>query len=498
MVESGQKQTEKRDITSLRAVIVGAGLGGLNMAVKLRAAGISNIEILEKGSGVGGTWHWNTYPGAACDVPSPAYSFTYFWNPGWSQSMAPGFEIRGYLEALAAKFDLVKHLRFDTEVVECRYVDRDDASWVVRTSDGNERVVDIVVMATGFLHVPKLPDIRGLEDFAGPSFHTAEWDHSVDLSGKRVANIGNGSSTSQVLPAIIEKVGEVYVFQRTPQWVLPVPNERFTTRQKIARRIFRSLNKKVHDEVLETLNTGFGLAVVGDKEQAEPVAEACRANLETIRDPELRAKLTPDYEVGCKRLVMSEKFYDAVQDPSCELVTDRIERIEPTGIRTADGKLREVDVLILATGFDAHAYFRGIGIVGENGRRLEDAWRDGPRSFNSTALAGFPNLFMVGGPYTTVGNLSNPSCAEYQADYIVELIELATNRGARAVVPTQEAEDAFVGFMRERAPKTVWASGCNTFYLDKDGRIDIWTGTPQEYMDLMDAGPQVNDYRLIS
>lgn len=483
------------DRSTPRIIIIGAGLSGLCMAARLCAEGFPDCEIYEKSDAVGGTWRDNVYPGVACDIPSHLYSFEFYQKPNWSQMFAPGTEIRTYLEKLAVKFDLVRRIRFNKEITHCELV---DGRWQIETGDGDRQTADIVISASGFLHIPKYPDTPGIGDFKGNIFHSARWDAAVDLSGQRVANIGTGSTSAQIVPAIADKVGSLCVYQRSPQWVFPAPNVYYSGWRRALWSVMPRLTQKLRAQMLAQFNKGFSAAVVGDEVQLKVLRDACEQNLAGISDPDLRQKLTPDYPVACKRLVFSTQLYPALQKPNVTLVTDPIERIEVDGIRTADGVLRQFDTIILSTGFDAHAYFRRIDLVGENGLTLAEAWKDGAISFHSVALAGFPNFFMVGGPFSTVGNLSFMVCAELQAGHIIKLLKTARRKAASAVVPTEAAQRDFVEDMRESAARSVWRSGCSSWYLDERGNVSIWSRTPEEFFALMEQDVDERQYRFIS
>src|SRR5919109_826269 len=315
--------------------IVGAGMSGLCMGIKLKQAGIDSFEIYEKAEAVGGTWRDNTYPGLSCDVPSRFYQYSFELNPDWSHAFSPGPEIWRYFERVADKYGLRSHIRFGKEVVSGHF---EDGRCRIRTSDGEKAMADFLVSACGVLHHPRVPAIPGLERFSGAAFHSARWDHDVELRGRRIAVVGTGSTGVQIVTDLSEVAGRLLHFQRTPQWILPAPNRRYT-------RLERALHRR----------------------------------------------LTPDYRPMCKRLVVSSGFYRAMQRPTVELVREGIDRIEPGGIVTADGRLHEVDVIVFATGFDTHAYVRPMELLGQGGITLDEAWRDGPRAHRTVAIAGFPN-----------------------------------------------------------------------------------------------------------
>lgn len=475
----------------LRFAIIGAGVGGLAMGARLREAGYDDFVIIEKSDGVGGTWHFNNYPGVACDVASYFYSFTFFKNPDWSQMFAPGAEIKQYLSDLADHYRLREKTSFNSTVTACRY---SDGKWHVSTAEGEVFEADVLIPATGFLHIPILPDIEGLDRFAGEAFHSSKWSPQVDMSGKRVGVIGNGSSSVQIVSNIVDEVDALTVFQRTPQWVFPAPNDLYSAQRREMLSYYPELMDRLFEYFMDWYNDGFGNAVVGDADAQRRFFEACQSNINSVSDPELRTKLTPDYPVMCKRLVFSNSYFKALEKPNCDLETRAIARIEPEGVRLQDDVLIEVDMLVLATGFDTHAYCRMLNISVEGGQTLDEAWSDGARSFESIGLAGFPNMFFVSGPFSTVGNLSTMTCAELQVDHIIRLLDEMDRTGAHEVMPDRKAEDAFLDEMQQAAEKTVWLSGCNSWYLDKAGGVDIWTKTPASFMDRMVEGPDLSKY----
>jgi cation diffusion facilitator CzcD-associated flavoprotein CzcO len=488
-------QATPKGARDLRVIIVGGGISGLGTAVKLLRAGFFNVTIFEKAASVGGTWRENTYPGIACDIPSHLYTFTFLPNPNWSQMFAPGREIRAYLEKVADKFSLRNRIRVNKEVVKAAYA---AGQWHIETRDGEQITCDVLISAVGVLHIPRYPNIPGLDTFAGRAFHSSRWDHSVDLRGKRVGIIGNGSSSAQIVPQIVPLVVQLYIFQRTPQWIFPIPNEQYSIWRRALWKMRPSLTSELYRTLLKASYSGFGVAVVGDEEELKKLRAGCEAYLESIRDPDLRKKLTPTYEVACKRLVFSTQLYEAIQSPNCELITTAIEQVEPLGIRTSDGQLWECEVLILATGFQAHVFCRSIQLAGEAGQSLDQAWSKGAESFEAVGLAGFPNFFMVGGPFSTVGNLSFVTCAELEADYIVKLLQTLVRENATAIVPTPAAQQRFMEDVRSRGKRTVWESGCNSWYLDEHGHVAIWTKTPEEFVEMINSGPRLADYRLVN
>lgn len=477
-----------------RVIIVGSGIGGLTMAFNLRRAGVRKIEIYEKGEDIGGTWRDNRYPGVACDIPSHLYTLTFFRNPGWTQLNAPGAEIHAYLRRLAKRFDLYRHVRFGKEIARCEFSDH---RWHVETRDGSKATSDILISASGFLHVPAIPDLPGAASFRGELMHNSRWKPGALVDGKRVAVIGTGSSGVQLVPALVDRVAKLDVYQRTPQWIFPLPNEQYSLRDRITRRFCPWIPRRIFRRYLEEFNSGLGEAVMGNADKLQFFRDLCEASLATVKDPALRRKLTPDYPPLCKRLVFSERFYESIQKKNCELITEPIARIESQGIRTGDGQLREADIIVTATGFKTHEYCRPIGAHGEGGLSLDQAWGEGAYSFEATSLARFPNFFMVGGPQTTIGNLSYTTCAELQASYIVRALQLRSGHGARSITPTDQAQQRFLQDMRDSAGSTVWKAGCSSWYVDERGHLDIWPKSVDDFVAMMDKGPQPGDFRLM-
>lgn len=464
--------------------IVGAGMSGLCAATKLRTAGFDDLVIYEKAAAVGGTWRENTYPGLSCDVPSRFYSYSFAPNPGWSSYFSPGAEIQRYFVDFAERSGLLGLIRFEQEVVSAR---REDGRWRLRTRGGGERTADVLVCACGVLHHPRTPELPGLEDFAGAAFHSARWDHDTELRGKRVGIVGTGSTGVQIACALAPEVERLEIFQRTAQWILPVPNRRYSRLAKPLLSGMPRLNRWSYELHRRTLEIVLGRAVVQDGWQRRLVSAICRLNLRRVRDPELRRRLTPDYAPMCKRLVMSAGFYRAVQRPNVDVVADAIERIEPAGVRTRDGRLHELDVLVLATGFDAHAYMRPMAIEGEGGVSLEETWAERPHAYRTVAIPGFPNLFTIMGPHSPIGNQSLIAVAEAQVDYVIEWMRLLRDRGIAAAAPTAEATAEFNDALRAAMPATVFATGCQSWYLGPDGLPDLWPWTPGRHRAMLRA-----------
>lgn len=462
----------------VRIGIVGAGMSGLCMAAKLRRAGVENFRVFEKADEVGGTWRENTYPGLSCDVPARFYSYSFAPNPGWSSRFAPGSEIQRYFVRTADNLGLRRHISFGDEVLSATWTGE---RWRLRTRRGDD-TVDVLISATGVLHRPRLPDIPGLDSFGGPAFHSARWDHLVPLDGRRIAVVGTGSTGVQIVTALSRRAGRLLVFQRTPQWIMPVPDLRYSPLSRAVLSRVPALNRLSYRFYQRTLESTFGHATVQPGPRRRLISEICRLNLRLgVRDPDLRRRLEPKDEPMCKRLIMSAGYYRAIQRSTVDLIAGGIDHVAPTGIVTADGRLHETDVLVLATGFDAHAFFRPMELTGEDGVTADEVWRGGPRAYRTVALPGFPNFFMLMGPHSPIGNHSLIAIAETQADYVLRWItELRAGRLTRTA-PTPAATEEFNAALRAALPDTVWATGCASWYLDADGRPELWPWSPARH-----------------
>jgi cation diffusion facilitator CzcD-associated flavoprotein CzcO len=479
--------TGKRD---LNVAIVGAGMSGLCMAAKLQDAGIDTYTIFESADDVGGTWRDNTYPGLSCDVPSRFYSYSFRPNPEWSRRYSPGDEIQSYLRRVANERGIRPHIRFGTTVESACF---EGGQWRVRTAEGEE-IFDVLITATGVLRIPNYPDIPGLDTFAGPSFHSARWDHSVSLPDKRIGLIGTGSTGVQITAELGGKVRELNIFQRTPQWVYPIPNLRYSALTKAALRRWPRLSALAYRFWQLVFERAFAPAVTEPGWQRRMTVILCRLNLRlSVRDPELRRRLTPNYHASCKRQVFAGHYYQAIQKPGVHVISDAIDHIEPNGVVTADGKLHELDLLVLATGFDAHAYTNPMTIVGDVGSTLEEAWVDGPHAYRSVAVPGFPNMFMLMGPHSPIGNQSLIIIAETQADYVMWWIDQIRDGRVVCAAPTDMATKEYNEEMKASMPQTVWVTGCKSWYLGKDGLPELFPWRPERHRELL-AAPELSDF----
>lgn len=481
-----------RPPVSPRFAIIGAGMSGILAGIKLKEKGLNDFTIYEKAARVGGTWRENTYPGVACDVPSHVYSYSFELSAEWTRRFSPGPEIREYFEGVAVKHGIDRHIRFNTEIAEAKYR---NGRWELTGKDGLRDSVDFVIAATGFLHKPVMPDIEGLASFAGDSFHTARWNHSVALEGKRVGIIGTGSTSTQVVPAIVNKVKSLSLFMRTPQWIMPLPNTTYSEAEKQLYREQPHMLRQHYEHWAQRFNETFARAVLGDDAELDRIEAMCRDNLEkNVLDPVLKERLRPNYRAACKRIIMSDEFYPAMQRPNAHLVTDGIERIEPKGVRTKDGQLHELDVLVIATGFDGHAFLRPMQVIGPEGNKLDEYWAQTNRAYRAVAMPGFPNFFMLVGPNSPIGNFSIIMVSELQISYILQLVDAAIEKQA-AIAPTTEATDRFNADLRGAMNGTVWQSGCKSWYFDKNGNVQLWPWSFEQFVDDM-RRPDLADFEL--
>jgi cation diffusion facilitator CzcD-associated flavoprotein CzcO len=477
----------------LRCAVVGAGMAGILSAIKFDEVGLSDYTVYEKADRLGGTWRENTYPGLSCDVPSHLYCYSFAPNPDWSHVYSPGPEIEAYFEDVARRYGVVERIRFGDEVVACTFT---DGRWHLRTASGHEDTADVVIAATGVLHHPKYPDIEGLDTFSGRSFHSARWDHDAVLDGARVGVVGTGSTAIQIVSAIVDRVAELSLFQRTAQWVMPALNPPYSADEKAAFRRDPTLMEQVRQSTSDLFDHfSDGIIDQGSPEMAV-IEQLCRENLEnSVTDPDLRERLRPNYRAGCKRLILATGFYEAIQKANAELVTDAIERVEPAGVRTADGRLHELDVLVLATGFKVDSFVRPMEVVGRDGIALNDVWAKRPEAYLSISVPEFPNFFMLNGPNGPVGNFSLVEVAELQLAYILQLLEPLRRGEAVQVSAAAEAlarwEDARV----EASHNTIWSSGCRSWYLDDRGVPMVWPWPFSRFRSEMSA-PKWEDYEL--
>jgi cation diffusion facilitator CzcD-associated flavoprotein CzcO len=474
------------DNSNFRVVVIGAGMAGILAGIKLQASGHSNVCIYEKADRIGGTWRENTYPGLTCDVPSHHYTYTFERNPDWSRYLPPGPEIQSYFEATTRKYQLEKLIRFNTEVVSAEFR---DGRWQLELNDGSRDIANVVIAATGVLHHPSEPAIPGREAFGGALFHSARWNHSVSLEGKRIGVIGMGSTGVQIISDLSARGIEVSHFVRSPQWIMPTENGDYSEEQ---RAVFRA-DPEALAEAMDVKGYTSGVeqytqAIINPGSEGSVImSQTCRDNLEqSVQDPELREQLRPDHEPLCKRLIFSPDYYQAIQRNNAHLVREGIERIEAAGIRTTDGELHAMDIIVFATGFKADQFMRPMQIRGTNGIDLEQAWSPTPNAYLAIAMPDFPNFFMLNGPNGPVGNFSLIDIAEHQWDYIAQLMEKLQSGECSEISPTQEAMQAFDAQRIEAAKRTIWyTGGCQSWYLDAEGIPASWPWSYSRFVEEM-------------
>ncbi len=466
-------------------VIIGAGFGGIGMAIALKKAGFDDFVVLEKSDDLGGTWHHNQYPGCACDVPSPLYSYSFELNPSWSRVFAPQQEIWDYLRMCARKYGVEEHIRYGRTVEQMDW-DKDARRWNIVTSAGagegqpeNYRA-RAVVSAAGALHLPSYPDIPGAGRFGGPSFHSAQWDKSADLAGKRVAVIGTGASAIQFIPEIARQAGHVDVFQRTPPWVHPRPDIAIPPRVQ-ERFQAAPVTARISRDAIYLLMEARALGFAVHPKLMAPLEQIGRRHIERqIADPGLRAAITPDYTIGCKRILLSSDYYPALQRPNVDLITGDITGITESAVLTADGAAHEADVIIYATGFRVVESVTSLKVTGRDGRKLTP---DGLEAYQGITLAGFPNFFMLLGPNTGLGHTSVVFMIESQVQHVMSCLRmLARNRGD-AIEVREPVLQHYNRALQWRLRRAVWsAGGCRSWYLDADGvNRTLWPGFSFEY-----------------
>ncbi|MGD0526832.1 MAG: NAD(P)/FAD-dependent oxidoreductase [Polyangiaceae bacterium] len=462
-------------------LIVGSGFAGLGMAIRLKQAGIDDFVVLEQADDVGGTWRDNHYPGCACDVPSHLYSFSFEPWPGWTRDFAPQGEILEYLRHCTDKYGIRPHIRFGARVVRARW-DEADGVWEVTASDGDTWRARVVVSGCGPLSRPQLPDIPGLASFAGKTFHSARWDHTFALDGKTVAVVGTGASAVQIVPEIAPKVEKLFVYQRTAPWVMPKPDGPIAPwKRRLYARVPAAQNAARQGIYWsrELLALGF---VVEPRIMKLGERLARRYLARRVADPALRAKLTPSYTMGCKRVLPTNHYLPALQRENVELVTDGIAEVRAHSILSKDGTERAVDAIVLATGFEAAEQVAPFEVLGRAGRELNEAWRDGASAYLGTAVSGFPNLFLLVGPNTGLGHSSMVFMIESQVAYVMDALKKMRARGLKAVDVKPETLARYNARLQERLKGTVWSSGCMSWYLTRSGKnTTIWPGFTVEF-----------------
>jgi cation diffusion facilitator CzcD-associated flavoprotein CzcO len=475
--------------------IVGAGFGGIGLGIRLRQAGIESFTILDRADGVGGVWRDNTYPGLTCDIPSHLYSFSFEPNYEWTRRFARQPEILTYLERCVDKHRLRDRLRLSTEVTAARF-DSGSGKWRVELGDGGAIEADVLVTATGQLSQPAYPSIPGMRDFRGRLFHSARWDHEYDLTGKRVGVIGTGATAIQLVPEIAPGVEHLDIFQRSAPWVVPKPDRPYRPRERaLYRRLpwIQALSRLRIYLFYELLSLGFS----GRRWLHRPLERSYESRLRSeVSNPELRARLRPDYPLGCKRILVSDDWLATLTRPNVEVVSDAIAEIVPDGVVTDCGELRELDAIILATGFASRDFLAPMAVTGIDGMDLNEAWSEGAEAYLGLAVSGFPNMFMLYGPNTNLGAGSVVYMLESQIRYVVgAMLELQRN-AARYLDVRRDVHDRFSAEMQQRLAGTVWTAGCSNWYVTESGRVtNNWPGVAYEYR-RRTRDFQIDDYRV--
>ena len=450
-----------------RIAIVGTGFSGLGMAIRLKQEGEDDFVLLERAGDIGGTWRDNTYPGCRCDVPSHLYSFSFAPNPNWSSTFSPQAEILDYLKDCAERFGVMPHVRFETELESASW-DEDDQLWTIETSNG-AMTADVLIAAQGPLSDPSLPEVPGIDSFEGRAFHSAQWDHEHDLSGERVAVIGTGASAIQFVPEIQPKVGRLHVFQRTAPWVIPHRNRPMKRWERALYRLFPPAQLAMRAGIYwarESFVLQFRRRAIGKLVERIPMMHMRKQ----IKDPELRRKLTPDYSIGCKRILPTDEWYPALAQPNVEVVTGGLTEIRPHSVVAEDGSEREVDTIIFGTGFHVTDVPIADRVSGRDGRTLAEVWEGSMQAYKGTTVAGYPNLFFLVGPNTGLGHTSIVFMIESQIAYVLDALRTMRRSGARTVEVREDAQAAYNAELDRMTEGTVWVSGgCTSYYIDRNG-----------------------------
>lgn len=459
----------------LRTIIIGSGFAGLGLAIRLSQQGRQDFLVLERGDDVGGTWRDNTYPGAACDVPSHLYSYSFALNPNWSRSFSRQGEIQAYIQGVAKKYNVLDKHIFNCDVTGARW-NNDTARWEITSSQGNF-TADTVVSAVGALCEPNLPDIKGINSFEGEIFHSARWNHDADLTGKRVAVIGTGASAIQIVPAIAPKVGHLDVYQRTAPWLLPRLDRPYLKAEQLAFKYIPGVQRLSRAAIYAARETQVvGLAKFPALMQGFELLAKAKLRYE-IRDPELRAKVTPNFRIGCKRMLISNDYYPALDRDNVDVVTDGIAEVRPNSIVTKDGTEREIDALIVATGFhvtDSPTYET---ITGKDGRTLTEVFDEiGQQGYKGSSIANFPNMFFLLGPNVGLGHTSMVYMIESQINYIADALATIDKQDLRTVEVRRDVQDRYNAELQKKLARSVWLNGgCSSWYLDKHGNnTTLW------------------------
>ncbi len=483
-----------------RIAIIGSGFGGLGMAYYLKKAGIESFTIYEKTSGLGGVWRENTYPGAACDVPSHLYSFSFDPHYPWSSAFGPQREILDYQQKVADKHGLMPHIRFNREVASASFDDK-SGLWKILFSDGETVEANVLISSVGQLNRPSFPQIKGIETFKGRAFHSAKWEHDYDFTGKTVASIGTGPSAIQFVPEIAKQVKQLHVFQRSPAWCVHKMDRQYTRLERWL------LTHWPWTHTLDRIRIYWYVEMVASVVQKNSLINWFTRGFVrlvhtillrwNVQDPALRARLTPDFPIGCKRLLFSNDWFKTLAQPNVELVTDAPVEITEDGIVSADGKRRKVDAIVYGTGFTATQFLAPMEIHGLGGASLRERWKDGAQGYFGVAVAGFPNFFTIYGPNTNLGVGTIIFMLERQQRYIVKCIELLRDQGLRYLDVKSEVQNEFNAELHQRSQKLVYGGGCNSWYLTNGRNTNNWVGYMTEYGRRL-RKPRLEHYTLVA
>ena len=472
------KNNHKKDLSIL---ITGTGFSGICVGIQLKKAGIHNFKILEKADEVGGTWRDNTYPGAACDVKSNLYSFSFEPNPNWSREFSEQKEILAYIKHCVKKYDLEKHIVFNWEVATSIFHE-DTATWELISKKKEKLYSNVVIFGNGPLHIPSLPDIAGIKDFKGEIFHSAAWNHDYDLNGKNVCVIGTGASAIQFVPEIQPKVKNLFLMQRTAPWVLPKPDGEFTS---IQHSLFEKIPfiQKLNRDFIYYLNEAQLIGFMYE-DRILKLGEkiGMRHMKKNIKDETLRKKLTPSYRLGCKRVLMSNNYYQALAQPNLDVVTDGIATFTKDSVITGDRKERKIDAIIMGTGFHVADSFQFYDLHGKNGVRAKNAFKDGPQAYFGSTIHHFPNMFMMLGPNTGLGHNSMIYMIESQTNYVVDAIQKMISQNIRSIEVKEKVQEDFNEEIQRKLKNTIWDSGCKSWYISENGKnYTVWPGFTTEF-----------------
>lgn len=467
--------------TQTGIAIVGSGFSGICMGIQLKKAGITDFMIFERATEVGGTWRDNTYPGVACDVSSHMYSFSFEPNPNWSRMFSPQKEILQYLKNCVEKYELAPFIKYNVSVSGGDF-DEKKSEWIIQTSSGDTITAKTFVNGMGPLNRAVIPHLDGIETYTGKTFHSSDWDHSYDMTGKRVAVIGTGASAIQIVPNIVDKVKELYLFQRTAPWILPKPDRKM---RGFERAMFRALpfTQKIYRYAIYWVLEATAIGLVVNPKWTKLLENVSRRHLKkSVKDPVLREKLTPKYKLGCKRILISNDYYKALTLPKSHVVTNGIERVQGNAIITKDGKRFETDAIVFGTGFNAAEFPKDFVVKGLNGKLLADEWKHGPEAYLGTTVKHFPNLFFIIGPNTGLGHNSMIFMIESQVNHIVQCIINLRENGYRYMDVKEEQQENYNLEIQKKLEHTVWNSGCVSWYQTSEGKnTSLWPGFTFQY-----------------